>query len=84
MEEVEYKGHGLIVLTNQQVLMSQHIYAVLPYDSGIRFNPKDVVQCVFGFKVPELTGIEAELCYSDLADGMIFLYFLFLLLAKLE
>lgn len=71
MEEVEYNCHARIDKINQQVLMSQHIYAVLPYDSGIGIDPEDVEQCVFGYNVPELKGIEAELSYSHLTDDII-------------
>lgn len=50
--------------------MSQHIYAVLPYDSGIGFDPDKESNCVWDYHVYELKGIEAELSYSDLTDGV--------------
>lgn len=50
--------------------MSQHIYAVLPYDSGIGFDPDKESNCVWDYHVYELKGIEVELSYSDLTDGV--------------
>lgn len=50
--------------------MSQHIYAVLPYDSGIGFDPDKETNCVWDYHVYELKGIEAELSYSGLTDAV--------------
>ena len=34
--------------------MSECIYAVLPYDSGFKFDPEDIDQCVWDYDVCEL------------------------------
>lgn len=37
--------------------MSQYMYAVLPYDSGITFDAEDETRPVYDFSVRELKGI---------------------------
>ena len=59
--------------------MSEYIYAVLPYDSGFKFDPEDIDQCVWDYEVCELAGIESELSYSDLTHGIIMLQDFFII-----
>ena len=41
--------------------MSQYIYAIIPYESGISFSEDDIYPCVFGPTLPQLKEIESEL-----------------------
>lgn len=45
--------------------MSQYIYAVIPYKSGIRFAKDDDVKCIFCPSIPELKSINSELTDPD-------------------
>ena len=62
--------------------MSECIYAVLPYDSGFKFDPEDIDQCVWDYDVCELAGIESELSYSDLTHGIIMFQDFFIINSK--
>ncbi|MDO4957840.1 MAG: hypothetical protein Q4E68_01105 [Prevotellaceae bacterium] len=48
--------------------MSQYVYAVLPYDSGIFFDPDEHYNCVFDYKIYELKDISKDLIYPDMAE----------------
>lgn len=46
--------------------MSQYIYAIIPYNSGNDFKPKDSEVCVYDAIIPELKNVDSEL--SDNID----------------
>lgn len=45
--------------------MSQYLYAIIPYESGISFSQEDIVPCVFGPILPQLKEIESELTEQE-------------------